>query len=516
MSRDLPAHVEYLHNADDYELETALEKIWQIALEHHLDPFPTIFEVAPAEIVYQVGSYGVPGHYAHWTHGRDYQHQKNHYDHGLSKIYELVINSNPSVAYLLENNTPIANKFVMAHVLGHTDFFKNNVTFQHTRRDMPEAIAKSAERIEQYESQMGRLEVEKFLDAVKAVSQHIDPYIIDRPHRDDELVAWQTSAEQKAKPKQILVGEFDDLFGSAVLTTEQNLGKRALMMVPPEPDYDLLGFIRNHAPYLDNWQRDIVDIARSEALYFYPQRRTKIMNEGWAAYWHKRIMREMGERDFITGDEAEEWAKLHSGVVAPNSKQLNPYYLGMKIYEYLEDYHNGTLNDKETAYLVREGIPTHPRYDGPLKESPAMPHLREAMMYNDDQSFIRNYFNKIVSDRMELFVYEERRKSPLDPPEAVVVEGGWARIRDMLVQQLDNNGIPQLAVTNGDYNKTGELYITHQFDGRSIDPDYVAKTLPYIFALWQRPIHIETVEAKTGKVLLYHYDGERVSTTTSS
>jgi stage V sporulation protein R len=511
MSHEFLTHLERVHESDERELDVALEQIWDIAAEHHLDPFPTIFEIAPAEIVYQVGSYGVPGHYSHWTHGRDYQHQKNEYDYGVSRIYELVINSNPSVAYLLENNSPLANKLIMAHVFGHTDFFKNNVTFRNTRRDMPEAFAKSAERIEQYESRVGTLEVERFLDAVKSLANHVDPYVIDRPDRDVELAEWQQKAEREAAPAPRSLGEFDDLFETRHVSTERHLGKRALMMMPPEPDADLLGFIRNHAPYLDDWQRDIVDIARSESLYFYPQRRTKIMNEGWAAYWHKRIMREMGERDLISPDDTEEWAKLHAGIVAPNPRQLNPYYLGMKMYEYIEDYYNGTLDPDESAYLEHEGVPTYPRYDGPLADSPAMPHLRDAMMFNDDQSFIRNYFNKIVSDRMELFVYEEHRKTPLDPPEKIVVEGGWSKIRDMLVQQLDNAGIPQLVVSDGDYAKAGELYITHKFDGRSIDPEYVHKTLPYLYQLWQRPVHLETVEAKSGKKLVYRFDGDDVS-----
>lgn len=505
---------------EDQELNTAMKQIWDIAIENHMDPYPTHFDVAPANIVYQVGSYGIPGKFTHWTYGRSYRQQKTMYDHGQSKIYELVINSNPARAFLLENNPPTENKFIMAHVYGHTDFFKNNMMFENTRRDMPEAVARQAERINEYEDQVGSLEVEKFLDATLALQWNIDPYLISRPSREDELDAWKKRAETKAKPAERIETRFSDLFelDDKPVGPAQQLGRRALMMMPPEPDRDLLGFIRNHAPYLEEWQRDTLDVVRDEALYFYPQMRTKIMNEGWAAFWHKRLMREMGERGHLRDDEHEVWTRLHSGVVAPNPKQLNPYYLGMKIYEYIEDYHNGTLTEKETDWLKRQGVETFPRYDGPLKDSPAMPHLREAMMYNDDQSFIRNYFNKIVSDRMEMFMYETRTVYANGGPKEiqVVAPGGWEKIRDILVQQKDNNGMPVISVTDGDYGRTGELYLTHAFDGRGLDPDYVNKTLPYIYQLWQRPVHLETRPSDGEKILVYNYDGRRITTTSSN
>lgn len=372
---------------------------------------------------------------------------------------------------------------------------------------MPEAVVHNAERIKSYEDAIGFLEVEDLLDATLALEQHVDPFLLDRPSREDELKSWRDQAIHAEVGTQRLASEFDDLFEPRNGSVQQNIGKRALAMMPPSPDLDVLGFIRNHAPYLEEWQRDVVDIVRSESLYFYPQRRTKIMNEGWAAYWHKRIMREMGDRNLITDEENEVWWKLHSGVVAPNPRSLNPYYLGMKMYEYLEEYRNGTLTDDETAWLKKEGIPTYPRYEGPLKDSPATEYLRDIMMHNDDQSFLRNYFNKIVSDRMDMYIYETHQPHPLYPPVTIIMQDGWRAIREKLVSSMDNSGIPYITVKDGDYNKSGELYLQHQFDGRSLDPEYIEKTLPYVFKLWQRTVHIETVEAKTNKTLTYSFDG---------
>lgn len=493
---------------EDKELAEALGHIWDIAEENHLDPFPTKFEVVPPHIIYQLGAYGIPGRYSHWTYGRAYRQMKTQYDYGLSKIYELVINSNPSQAYLLENNPPIENKFVMAHVLGHTDFFKNNAWFADTRRDMPKAAALSADRIRSYEQEEGQEAVEKFLDAALAIEEHINPHKLNRPGRDEEIRGWREDEEKRQKRLRDNElrrrNEWDPQGGHEV---PREIGRIALN-IPPSPDRDIVGFIRNHAPYLEPWQRDVLDIVRSQSEYFYPQRRTKIMNEGWAAYWHKRIMREMSNRDFITPEEDEAWWKVHSGVVAHDPRQLNPYYVGMKIFEYLEDYHNGNLTAKEEAWLRKQGEEIHPRFEGELKDSPAAPALREAMMYNDDQSFIRNYFNKVVADRMGMYVYDKRQT--LSGEEVPIIRTtGWQEIRDKLVNMLDNSGTPHINVINGDYDNAGQLYLRHEFDGRSLDVGYVEKTLPYIYSLWQRPVHLETADAKTGDKFVYSFDGKR-------
>ena len=498
-------------DADDSELDTALTDIWEIALDNHMDPFDTQFHIAPASVVYRVGATGIPGRFNHWTFGREYNKMMTEYNHGLSKIYELVINSEPSIAFLLENNPPVYNKFIMAHVLGHTDFFKNNYQFGPTRRDMPAVVAGSASRIKDYESTEGALVVEQFIDATLSIEAHVDPFNRNRPGRTDELRLWKEQAKEQRSPERTYIGEFDDLWGARADTTEQDLGRKAIMQIPPEPDHDLLGFIRNHAPYLEDWQRDIVDIVRSEAMYFHPQRRTKIMNEGWAAYWHKRIMREMSEKGKLTGAENEDWWMLHSQVVAPNPKQLNPYYLGMKMYEYIEDYYNGHLTDEETAHLESKGVETYPSYEGPLKDSPAMSHLRDIMMRNDDQSFMRNYFNKIIADRMHMYIFDEIETYPGGETIKVIRENGWEQVRDYLVNMLDNSGVPSIVVVNGDHNNTGGLHLRHEYDGRMLDPVYINKTLPYIYALWQRPVQLDTVDSKTGKNIHYTHDGQKTT-----
>ena len=151
------------------------------------------YEICPAEIIYTFGAYGMPTRFSHWSFGKQFHKMKLHYDLGLSKIYELVINSNPCYAFLLDSNSLIQNKLIVAHVLAHCDFFKNNVRFQNTKRDMVESMAATAERIRQYEIQYGKKEVETFLDAVLAIEEHIDPSLM-RPK-----LAWSMEDEEESR-----------------------------------------------------------------------------------------------------------------------------------------------------------------------------------------------------------------------------------------------------------------------------------------------------------------------------
>jgi len=152
------------------DLEKAVEQIWEVARGFGLDPYPTNFEIVPATVMYEVGSYALPGRYSHWTFGKTYHRMKTMYDFGLSKIYEVVINTNPAYGFLLETNSPIQNKMVIAHVLGHVDFFKNNSYFSKTNRRMVESVSTHAQRMMEYEFRHGRKTVERFLDAVLAIA----------------------------------------------------------------------------------------------------------------------------------------------------------------------------------------------------------------------------------------------------------------------------------------------------------------------------------------------------------
>ncbi|WLR54022.1 SpoVR family protein [Mesobacillus subterraneus] len=461
---------------DQKSLQYAISEITEIAKGFGLDFYPMRYEICPAEIIYTFGAYGMPTRFSHWSFGKQFHKMKLHYDLGLSKIYELVINSNPCYAFLLDSNSLIQNKLIVAHVLAHCDFFKNNVRFQNTKRDMVESMAATAERIRIYEIQHGKQKVESFLDAVLAIEEHIDPSLM-RPK-----LAWSMEDEGEEEETMSAASPYDDLWGLDSKETESK-DRNKKKKFPPRPEKDLLLFIESYSRELEEWQRDILTMMREEMLYFWPQLETKIMNEGWASYWHQRILREMD----LTSGESIEFAKLNAGVVQPSKTGINPYYLGIKIFEDIEERYNNP-----TEEMKRRGV----------KPGSGREKMFEVREIESDISFLRNYLTKDLVMREDMYLFQKQGR------EYKVVDKAWEQVRDQLVSMRVNGGFPYLVVTDGDYLKNGELYITHGFEGIELDIKYLEKVLPYIHQLWGRKCHIETiVESRT---MLYTYDGKGI------
>lgn len=461
------------------QLREAIEEIWEVAVGMGLDPFPIHFEIVPPNIMYEIGSYGLPGRFSHWTHGKAYHQMKTMYDYGLSKIYELIINANPAQAFLMEGNSLIQNKLVIAHVIGHSDFFKNNVYFQHTNRQMCETASVNAERIRAYEFEHGEAEVEKFLDAVLAIQEHIDPHLRVKRSPPDR--------ERRRRRET----DYDDLWYLVERPQEDHPEPRR--KIPEEPEKDLLLFLIEHAPDLEDWQRDILNIVRTEMLYFLPQMQTKVMNEGWASYWHSRILRETS----LSAEEHLEFTRLHASVLSPSPRgmAINPYYVGFKIFEDLERRWNGDLTEAERK-AYRE---THDGRDWP-HQGEGRNKIFEVRELDNDVSFLRNYLTAELIEELDLYLY--RREGD----EWVIVEKDWRRVRDVLVDSMTNFGFPVIVVEDGDYQRRNELYLRHCFDRRELDIPYAQKTLRYVYTLWGRPVHLETVV--DGKVTILTCDGE--------
>lgn len=457
-------------------LNYAIQEITEIATGFGLDFYPMRYEICPADIIYTFGAYGMPTRFAHWSFGKQFHKMKLHYDLGLSKIYELVINSNPCYAFLLDSNSLIQNKLIVAHVLAHCDFFKNNVRFQNTKRDMVESMAATAERIRQYEVEHGKKEVETFLDAVLAIEEHIDPSLM-RPK-----LAWNLNDDEYEEEEAVSSSPYDDLWNLDERNKPKSVRKK-IKKFPPRPEKDLLLFIESYSRELTDWQRDILTMMREEMLYFWPQLETKIMNEGWASYWHQRILREMD----LTSGEALEFAKLNAGVVQPSRTSINPYYLGLKIFEDIEERY-----DHPTEEMKRRGV-----QPGSGRE-----RMFEVREIESDISFLRNYLTKDLVMREDMYLFQKQGK------DYKVVDKQWENVRDQLVSMRVNGGFPYLTVNDGDYLKNGELYLKHWFEGIELDLKYLEKVLPYVQQLWGRSIHMETIVE--GKNMLFTYDGKSI------
>jgi stage V sporulation protein R len=460
------------------ELEQAIGEIWEIAGRMGLDPYPVHFEMVPATIMYEFGAYGLPGRFSHWTHGRAYQQIKTMYDYGLSKIYELVINTNPAYAFLLENNSVLQNKLVAAHVLAHVDFFKNNLYFEHTNRSMLETVSINAERLRRYEFEHGREAVETLLDAILSIQEHVDanPRLRKAPPEPDKR------RRGDGRPTTA----FDDVLRLGEIEAPPAEDPRRF---PAEPEKDLLLFLADHAPDLEPWQRDILHIVRAEQHYFLPQMQTKIMNEGWASYWHARIMRELD----LSEGEYVEFAKMHSGVLSPSKRNVNPYYVGMKVFEDIERrWDNPT--EEERDKLGRQGG------EGRAK-------IFEVREVDNDASFLRSYLTKELVDELDLYLYR------LEGDKWVIVEKDWEVVRDTILTSMTNFGQPYIVVEDGDYRRGRELYLKHCHEGDDLDLEYADKTLKYVHQLWSRPVHLETIVEGKKTVLSYEGQHGRASAT---
>ncbi|MFF2413981.1 MULTISPECIES: SpoVR family protein [Bacillus] len=457
-------------------LQRAIDEITEIAEGFGLDFYPMRYEICPAEIIYTFGAYGMPTRFSHWSFGKQFHKMKLHYDLGLSKIYELVINSNPCYAFLLDNNTLVQNKLIVAHVLAHCDFFKNNCRFQNTKRDMVESMSAAAERIKEYEHIHGTKEVESFLDAVLAIQEHIDPSLVR------SKLSWSMDDEEEYeddKPKRQT--PYDDLWGMDEPKTRQK--KKTVKQFPPKPEKDLLLFIEAHSRELEPWQRDVLTMLREEMLYFWPQLETKIMNEGWASYWHQRIMRELD----LDSSESIEFAKLNAGVVQPSKTGINPYYLGLKIFEDIEERYDNPCEELKKAGVT---------------EGSGRSKMFEVREIESDISFIRNYLTKDLVMREDLYLFQKQGR------DYKVIDKEWKAVRDQLVSMRVNGGFPYLTVIDGDYLKNNELYIKHWYEGIELDLKYLEKVLPYLYQLWGRSVHIESV--LEGKEVMFSYDGKGV------
>lgn len=457
------------------QLAKAIDEITEIAKGFGLDFYSMRYEICPSDIIYTFGAYGMPTRFSHWSFGKQFHKMKLHYDFGLSKIYELVINSDPCYAFLLDGNSLIQNKLIVAHVLAHCDFFKNNVRFRNTKRDMVESMAASAERIRAYEVKYGREVVEKTIDAILAIEEHIDPSLIKVEQNENVI-----DVVKKGTP-------YDDLWDKDDLINKEKkvsfpLNKRKPF--PEHPEKDVILFILQHGQYLEEWQRDIMTMIREEMLFFWPQLETKIMNEGWATYWHQQILREID----LTSDEALEFARLNATVVQASKVNINPYYLGLKMFEDIEERYN---NPDE---VMRErGV----------KPGSGREKIFEVREIESDASFIRNYLSKDLVLREDMYLFQRQGR------EYKISDKKWENIRDQLVSMRVNGGFPTIYVKDGDYLRNGEIYLTHSYEGVELDIKYLEKVIPYVHYLWGRAVHLETV--CDGRPVLFSYFAQGVS-----
>jgi len=470
----------------NYELSELVEwdaRIRDKVAEFGLDCFPQEFELCDHTGMLGYMAYsGMPSHYPHWSYGKAYEKLKTLYDHGVGGLpYEMVINSNPALAYLMRDNTLLLQILTIAHVYGHNDFFKNNFTYRTTRPEFTIELFKAhALRIRSYveDPSIGIEKVERILDAAHALSLNCRRNLAIRKLSQEEQVqrALETAQPKPDPYKKIHAPQ---------LFKEPNIHK-----VPLNPEEDLLIFIRDHNPFLSEWEKDLLTIVDEEAKYFIPMIETKIMNEGWASYWHKRILESLGLEQGLH----LEFIVRHNQVVRPIPGQINPYHLGLRLWE---DLHRRYTNP--TAEEIKR--------DGPPNKS-GDEKLLEAREVERDSSFIRRYLTEELMREMDMFEYEARGDDLVISE--VSDEEGWRQVKEMLIKNVGVNSIPVIKIEDADFGQNRILFLRHHHDGRDLHLEYAEKTMAYLQRLWGREIVLETI--LQGKRSLLGYNDRGFST----
>ncbi|MBM4260959.1 MAG: SpoVR family protein [Deltaproteobacteria bacterium] len=464
------------------DLQRWNRQIVELVEKFGLDPYPQEFEICDHEetLSYMVYS-GMPSHYPHWSYGKSFEKLKTLYDYGLSGLpYEMVINSNPSIAYLMRDNTLALQVLTIAHVYGHNDFFKNNFTFKTTRANYTiETFKAHANRVRHYveDPSIGLERVETILDAAHALSLQCRRNLAIRKRSEAEQ---REDKLEESKPSR-------DAFQS--IHRRKEWVPPDLAKVPPYPEEDILLFIRDHNPQLAEWQKDLLTIVHEQAQYFIPQIETKIMNEGWASFWHKRILDSAG----LPQGMQLEFIVRHNQVLSPHPGSLNPYHVGMKVWEDIERRWKDP-NSKEEAEF------------GPKKKS-ARDKLFEVREVERDSSFLRRYLTEELVRELNLFEYQQRGNDKV--VSRVADEENWQRIKDTLIQSVGTGTIPVIAVDDADYNSNRALFLKHAHDGRDLQLEYAEKTLQYLRQLWGREVVLETLI--NGKKNHLHFGENRLT-----
>ena len=421
------------------------DRIIKIAKNKGLDWFPIDYEICDYyEMIGHMSYHGLPSHYSHWSYGKSFEKTHSLYNKGLQGLpYELIINSNPSIAYLMKENPLYLQVLIMAHCVGHSDFFKNNRTFKDTNPNVAVSNFRSARnRIQKYieNPAIGIEKVERILDAAHCIR-------FQTFRNNEKRIPYH---EKKKK----IIEDVNSQKREDFLLAPSSSDIREMTLTD---DYDVLGFIIEHSKNLKDWERDLVEIVREESLYFIPQIKTKILNEGWASFWHYNIMKELD----LPQSMHLPFLKMHNAVVCPHETRINPYHLGFYLFNKIEKE-----KGIEECFFIRE----------------VMHDTQAILQYLDINDFIE----------LNMFSFDLHKKNNIyyisDVPDE---EEGFRQVRDALIRNTGTNGIPSIYVETIEEN--GVLVLRHDHDGRDLEVQEANGVVDNIETLWGSPVKLFTV-----------------------
>jgi len=414
------------------------DKILRVAEDLGLDWHPIDYEIIDYQEMLGAMAYtGLPTHYRHWSYGKEYERTHTLYNLGQTGLpYEMIINSNPSIAYLMKENDLYIHLLTMAHCVGHSDFFKNNRMFEDTNPDNIISSFKSASKYVRQlieDPSVGIDKVEEILDAAHSIKYQVPRY---------PGIKYKSQTET-------LQSEIDRMALDSLYVPN-------LERTPLQPEHNLLRFIAEHSKQLQEWERNLILIVEESSKYFIPQALTKIMNEGWACTIHYKIINELNLPDNLQLP----FIKLHNQVVRPHLGQLNPYHLGFKLFEKI-------IEEKgfDEALLHRQ--------------------------IHNDITFLRCYLDQDFMTEMNYFSYSFKKDKKSNTIDNISDDEGWEKVRDDLIQNIGLNRVPIVFVDEVEKNNT--LSLVHEHDGRDLDLTYAKKVYEYVQTLWKDEVRLTTI-----------------------
>ncbi len=467
-------------------------EIGRIAHEvYGLDTYPNQIEVITAEQMMDAyASVGMPLGYHHWSYGKHFLHTEKHYKRGqMGLAYEIVINSDPCIAYLMEENTMTMQALVIAHACyGHNSFFKGNYLFRSwtDAGSIIDYLVFARQYITQCEERYGIDAVEDLLDSCHALMN----YGVDRYKRPAPVSAEEERRRQRER-EEYLQRQVNDLWRTIPVNPESHERRQQEARFPAEPQENLLYFIEKNAPLLEPWQREVVRIVRKIAQYFYPQRQTQVMNEGWATFWHYTLLNHLYDEGKVTDGFMMEFLQSHTSVIyqPPFDSDwfsgINPYALGFAM---MQDIRRMCENPTEED---RRWFPD-------IAGSDWLETLKFAMRTFKDESFILQYLSPRVIRELKLFAIVDDEQNDYLEVAAIHDDSGYRRVRELLAAQYNlGNNEPNIQVWEVDRRGDRSLTLRHQrHEGKPLGKT-TERMLRHLHRLWGFDIHLQSMDGET-------------------
>jgi stage V sporulation protein R len=500
---------------------------WQNRVEdivknkYRLDFFPQQFHVVERNrMMLWTARMGFPIRYAHWSFGQSFVHQLMPQKYNMGKLYELVVNTDPCHAYLLNSNSTYEQKLVMAHVYGHNHFFKNNINFRYTPRDMMHRMKQHADLVESLKKQykVPHDKMERMLEFANSLEWQIDlscagppkplkPYLVGEDKPIVEVGNDWGRLDTKGLPETVdrSINNPKDL--EKQRSEEEARRRKEAERIPEQPTADLLELLIEHSRKMKPWQRDILAMKREESYYFAPQLKTKVLNESFATAIHTRYARD--KETLLTDRHHVGMTKMMTAVTAANPATINPYQFSELLHDIERRWDKGQHGPEWEHMTDRHQRAAYD--DHTMKGWDKV--LEVAHLYND-YDFINTFLTPEMVMKMKLYNWDLKTSdwNPNDPNAGppILTSRDYHQVKGRILAGLANGGQPLIKGINANYKNKGELLLEHIVSAEDPNPDlkqdYAEQTLHNIAEMWGQAVHLDTVMTAR-EVVEAHWDG---------